>query len=293
MELEIVHLDRRYEALRARNASRERRLMAAIADVGQQTPIVVVRDGERWVVVDGYKRVRVLARLGHDTASATVWDLTEADALLLERVLRAGEGDSAFEQGWLILELSTRFGLSLEELARRFDKTKSWVSRRLSLVCDLPAPVVEHVRAGAICPHAAMKYLVPLARANSDDCVRLCDAIAPERLTSRQVGELYAAYLASGPSGREFVVTQPATALRAHKEAAQEREQDKRPVEHLLDDLRILAAVARRAKARLKRGALDDAEASERDEARRSFDNAQAELESLARCFAQEGDDAG
>jgi len=293
MELELDHLDRRYEALRTRNATRERRLMAAIADVGQQTPIVVVRDGERWVVVDGYKRVRVLVRLGHDTALATAWDLTEADALLLERILRAGDGDSAFEQGWLIQELSTRFGLSHEELARRFDRTKSWVSRRLSLVCALPAPVQEHVRAGAIGPHAAMKYLVPLARANADDCARLCDALAPERPTSRQVGELYAAYLASGPSGRELVVTQPAMVLRAREEAAHDSEQDRRPVEHLLDDLRILAAVARRAKARLMRGALDDAEASERDEARRSFGDAHAEVESLKRRFEQENSHAG
>jgi hypothetical protein len=33
--------------------------------------------------VDGYKRVRVLRRLGRDTVRALVWDLGEAEALLL------------------------------------------------------------------------------------------------------------------------------------------------------------------------------------------------------------------
>lgn len=69
------------------------------------------------------------------------------------------------------------------------------MSRRLGLVGELPAEVQEHVRAGAIGSHAAMKYLVPLARANDEDCVRLCNAIAPLGLSTRQVGELYATYM--------------------------------------------------------------------------------------------------
>jgi ParB family chromosome partitioning protein len=293
MELELAQLDLRYEALRTRSTTRERRLLAAIADVGQQTPIVIVRDGPRCVVVDGYKRVRVLARLGHDTVLATAWELAEADALMLERVLRAGEAGSALEQGWLLRELSVRFGLGLEELGRRFDKTKSWVSRRLGLVTELPASVQQHVREGCIGSHAAMRYLLPLARANADDCARLCDAIAPERPTSRQVAELYGAYVAAGPSGRELVVNQPVMVLRARAEASSDRRQGDRPVEQLMEDLRIVGAVARRARVRLSRGAVDDAETVERDEVRRSCGDAHAEVESLKRRCDKELDDAG
>lgn len=68
MDLELHQLDRRYEALRTRSARRERRLIASLSEVGQQTPLVVVRDGERWVVVDEYKRVRVPC-----TGSDTTW----------------------------------------------------------------------------------------------------------------------------------------------------------------------------------------------------------------------------
>ncbi len=189
MELELGQLDLRYERLRIRSAPRERRLIGSIAKVGQQTPIVVVADAPRWVVVDGYKRVRAVRRLGHDTVHAIAWELGEADALLLERLLHAGEIGSALEQGWLLKELESRFGLGREELARRFDRTTSWVSRRLALVSELPSAVQEHVRSGAIGAHAAMKYMVPLARANEGDCTRLGDAISKERVTSRQMGE--------------------------------------------------------------------------------------------------------
>ena len=42
MQLEFHQLDRRWEHLRVRHAARQRRLLASLADSGQQTPIVVV-----------------------------------------------------------------------------------------------------------------------------------------------------------------------------------------------------------------------------------------------------------
>jgi hypothetical protein len=209
-------------------------------------------------------------------------------------MLRSGESDSALEQGWLLRELSTRFGLSCEELGRRFDRTPSWVSRRMSLAHKLPLSVQEHVRTGAINAHAAMKYLVPLARANLDHCERLANAVAPARLTSRQMAELYAAYLAGGEGGRELVVTHPTVVLRAREETSEDRAQGHRPMELWLEDLRILGAVARRARHRLQAGALDDAEVAEREEARRACEGAAAEIESLRRAFDKElGSHAG
>ena len=149
MDLEIRQLDRRYEGLRTRNAGLERRLLASLAENGQQVPIVVVRAETSHVVIDGYKRVRAMARLGNDVVASVEWALGEVEALLLERTLRAGQADSAVEQGWFLRELSTRFGLSFDEIARRVDRTKSWVSRRIGLVTELPAAVQEHVPSAA------------------------------------------------------------------------------------------------------------------------------------------------
>jgi len=263
MDLELCRLDLRYEELRTRSAERERRLLASLAALGQQTPIVVVRDGDRDVVVDGYKRVRALRRLGHDIARGTAWDLGELDALVLERILRASSPTSALEEGWFLRELVSRFGLCREELARRFDRTASWVSRRLGLVTDLPASVQAHVRSGSIGAHAAMRYLVPLARANEGDCEKLSANVAPSRPSSRQLGELYAAYVAGNEATRALVVSEPTLVLRARAEAHGDGEAT--PAEHLLEDLRVAAAIVRRASGRVRKGALDGASDRERD----------------------------
>jgi ParB family transcriptional regulator, chromosome partitioning protein len=66
MDLEHHQLILRYEHLRVRCPERERRLLAALAGHGQQMPIVVVaaeNETERFVVVDGYKRIRAMRRL--------------------------------------------------------------------------------------------------------------------------------------------------------------------------------------------------------------------------------------
>lgn len=292
MELEIAQLDRRYESLRTRHAMRERRLLSSIDAGGQQTPIVVVRDGERDVVVDGYKRVRVLRRLGQDVVRATQWALSELDALVLERILRASEHGSAIEEGWFLQELETRFGLSREELARRFDRTPSWVSRRLSLVRELPASVQEHVRAGAIGAHAAQRYLVPLARATEVGCETLANAIAPSRPSTRQLGELYSTYSRGNETTRALVIESPQVVLKARAEAAREGGADKTPVAHLLDELRVIAAVSHRSAGRLRRGALDDASEDERKRVRIAYDEARAELATLGKRLDAELADA-
>jgi len=137
MQLEFHQLDLRWEHLRVREPHRQRRLLASLAESGQQTPIVVViaKDGNnRYLVIDGHKRIAALRRPGCDTVEATIWPMGEAEALLLSRSQRMSPQESELEQGWLLSEMEQRFSYSPDELARRFDRSVSWVSRRLALV---------------------------------------------------------------------------------------------------------------------------------------------------------------
>jgi hypothetical protein len=49
------------------------------------------------------------------------------------------------------------FGYGLEELARRFDRSMSWVSRRLALVELLPESIQQQVREGKLGAQVAMR----------------------------------------------------------------------------------------------------------------------------------------
>jgi len=206
MELELHQLELRYAGLRKRHPVRERQLLASLAEIGQQLPIVVVSEASRFVVIDGYKRVRALQRLSRDTIRGTRWETDEVEALLLERRMRCARED-ALDQAWLLAELQERFGLQLPELARRFDRSKSWVSGRLGLLQVLPARIHEQVRAGELSAHAAMKYLVPLARADTNAARELAAAITPLKLTTREVGALYEGWHSGTQRTRERILS--------------------------------------------------------------------------------------
>lgn len=255
MKLEFHQLDRRYEHLRVRNPQRHGRLLASLAESGQQTPIVVVAvsgEPDRYLVIDGYKRIAALEQLGRDTVDAVAWPMGEAEALLLDRSMRFSEQETALEQGWLLAELEQRFGYSLEDLARRFDRSVSWVSRRLALVEQVPATVQQRVRAGGISAHVAMKYLAPVARANLNDCQRMADAFARYRFSSRQAGELYAAWRDASASIRERILDSPELFLKAHQQVSA---QPSSPADELLRDLTMVLAITNRASRRLARAA--------------------------------------
>jgi ParB family chromosome partitioning protein len=87
MQLELHQLELRYAGIRKRAPSPSAHaLVGFLAEIGQQMPIIVVSEAERFIVIDGYKRVRALKRLARDTVRTTGWQLPEVEALLLSDV---------------------------------------------------------------------------------------------------------------------------------------------------------------------------------------------------------------
>lgn len=270
MEMELHQLELRYEGLRRRSARKERAVLASLSEIGQQAPVVVLEVAEqRVVLLDGYKRVRALKRLGRDTVQTTRWALPEPEALLLERLMRTAEAESALEQGWLLKELSERFGLSASELAKRFDKSTSWVSRRQALVGELPESIQERVRQGQLVAHAAMKHLVPLARANRREAEQLAEAFGARQFSSREVEALCAVWRSGSPATRELLLRSPELVLRAQQEVRRAPEPVS-PEQRLLRDLAALAGIARRAAGLLREGGWQSTAREELSRAARS-----------------------
>jgi ParB/RepB/Spo0J family partition protein len=252
MDLEFHQLELRYERVRRCSPRLEHQLLSSLAEIGQQLPIVVVETGGQYVVIDGYKRVRALRRLSRDQVRATVWAMEESEALVLEHRMRSG-GEDALSEGWLLAALQERFGLSAEVLAQRFDRSTSWVSRRLALVRELPQEVQARVRSGDLSAYSATKHLVPLARANAAAAARLTVAILPLKLSTRQVGLLYQGWRGGTEKTRELILSRPLVYLRAQEESAPHK---KTETQLLVEDLGALGGIARRARRRLERGLL-------------------------------------
>lgn len=256
MELEFHQIAKKYEGLRISLPGFESRLMASLAAEGQLNPVLVVETpGERegYVLIDGYRRVRALERLGRDTVEGVVLPLEEPGALIFRHCQESTQPRSALEDGWLLRELLELHGMSQAELSRRLQRSGSWVSRRLSLVRELPESVQELVRRGRVCSDAAAKYLVPLSRGKRADCEELARNLASSYTSTRQVERVYAAWKTGDAKLRRRIVQQPLLFLRSAEEARREPDEGAGgPLQSVFEDLDILDAVSGRARRRVR-----------------------------------------
>jgi hypothetical protein len=238
---------------------------------------------DRYLVIDGHKRIAALQQLGRDTVEATVWAMSAAEALLLDRSLRFSPQESALEQGWLLSEMEQRLGYGLEELARRFDRSVSWVSRRLALVELLPEAIQQQVREGKIATQLAMKYLVPVARVSLEQCAQMAAAFVRHHCDTRQAGQLYAAWRDGSRVVRERILAEPELFLKTQRQPPSAK-----PAATALDrELEMAVAILHRAGRRLAE-ALPEMDGPRQEQAQRRIESARRELERMAARIGKE-----
>ena len=81
-EIEMAHLDLRYAHTRIERPERVLALASSIERFGQILPVIALREGNCFVLLDGYQRVKALKRCGRDTVMAEIWECKEEEALV-------------------------------------------------------------------------------------------------------------------------------------------------------------------------------------------------------------------
>jgi ParB family chromosome partitioning protein len=224
-ELDLHRLELRLTATRVAEPQAVQRIAASLERSGQLVPCVVVNDPrsaetneEPLVLIDGYRRVAALRRLGRDTVAIECWPCDLPTALISLLTRRQDRAFDLIEQALLLRELLSGQGLSQQELARRCGHDVSWVNRRLQLLHALPDSVLAAVCAGQLSGWAASRILVPLARANTEHAEQLLQALRGQRLSTRELRQWFAHYQTASRATRERMVKHPALLLQALQE---------------------------------------------------------------------------
>ncbi len=190
----VAELGDRLGALRLCDAAAVEAMQRSLSRQGQLTPAVVFEQDGRLEVLDGFKRLRAARALGWTAVAVTVAEVDRVEAKLWLAELHRQRGLSELEEGWLVRSLHREDRLSQAEIARRLDRHKSWVCRRLMLVETLEPTVQADVRLGLLCPRAAMA-LSALPRGNQPGAA---EVVIRQGWTVRQ-SELWVAELAELP----------------------------------------------------------------------------------------------
>ena len=138
LELDLHRLDLRFAGSRLVEPQAVARIAQSIERCGQIVPCIVVAvpgaagaGADPRVLIDGYRRVAALRRLGRDTASVEQWTCDLAEAVLGVLARAQDRSFASIEEALLLRELLQGQGLSQHDLARRCGRDVSWVSRRL------------------------------------------------------------------------------------------------------------------------------------------------------------------
>jgi hypothetical protein len=115
------------------------KLKAHLARTGRYEPLVVRPLGDRYQILNGHHRAKVLRDLGHSHARCDVWDVDEEEARLLLATLNRLEGrDDPSRRAALVARLGE--GRNTEDLARLLPEPPDAVERLRKLTAPPPPP---------------------------------------------------------------------------------------------------------------------------------------------------------
>ena len=262
LDLDLHRLELRFAGARLVEPRAVEQLARSIERGGQIVPCIAVsdppaeaRDGaERLVLIDGYRRVAALRRLGRDTARVECWSCDLAEGLLGVLARAHMRPFAAVEEALLVRELVHGLGLSQHEVARRCGRDVSWVSRRLQLLSALPDAALVAVREGRLSSWAASRVVAPLARANGEHADRLLQALSGAPLSTRELRCWFTHYQEASHITRERLVSHPHLFVKAQQDSAEQRSSERLrdgPEGECEVDLRRLNVIIARLRKRL------------------------------------------
>lgn len=175
-------------------------LSRSIAKTGILQPILVTKEGERYRILAGERRVRAARLAGLDEVPVVVREgVTDRDHLLLALIENVQRRDlTVLEEAEAYRHLREDFGLTQEDVAERVGKDRATVANALRLL-KLPAAVREALESGALTAgHARALLALPSAA----DQESLAKEVVRRGLNVRAV-EARVAALAKGATGKK------------------------------------------------------------------------------------------
>jgi ParB-like chromosome segregation protein Spo0J len=248
-EIEMAQLHLRYAHTRIEWPQRVLALASSIERFGQILPVIVLKEeGNSFVLLDGYLRVKAMKRCLRDTVMAEIWEGKEEEALV-EILARANSRKwDLLEEAALLRELHDQHHLSQSRIASMVGRKQSWVSGRLALYSALSEELLESIRRGSISTWAATRVIVPIARAIPEHAKVLSENLSQASLSTREMAQFFCHYQKANRKQRENMVRDPflfLKALRAKEETTEAKSLKEGLEGKWLRDLRVIAQMLR------------------------------------------------
>lgn len=212
--------------MRIMNMTRILRVEKSMRLHGQLQPVVARVHEGGYQLIDGFKRLYSAEDLMMETLQCRVLeiDLTGAKVLLLS-YNRTHQTMEAWEEAMVLQDLQKTHSMDQRSLSQLTGYSRSWVSRRLSLIGKMDEAVSSEIMMGTLTSSHA-RALTKLPRGNQGDIARV---ITTHHLTSRQSDALAEAFLkAKNEDERRYILSHPEQILGKDQEDQEGEPYDER-----------------------------------------------------------------
>jgi len=250
IETDIHCLILRFAATRLQTKPMVEAMMRSIDSSGQITPVHVIAEGkQRYILMDGYLRLKALKRLSRDRVTIALWECDETTGLL--RVLGNAQSHpwASVEEARTIRILIEQHGRSQSEIARQVGRNVSWVNRRLSMIDSISDKVLNAICRGNLSTWSASRVIAPLARAKDEHAEKMVEFLNLHPLSTRDLNRWNQHYQHSNRRVREEMVKDPALFLSALRNTEQQKQATtlrEGPEGVWLKDMRTIKAMLKR-----------------------------------------------
>ena len=186
-EVSLSEISENYANLRIVNPRAEANIARSIRLFGQMSPVVCVKTGNAFELIDGFKRVRACRKLDHKVIKAVLLETTvKACKASIIQLNKVSKSITDLEEALVLQSLHREEGLSQVEIGTLLQRDKSWVSRRISLIEKLADEVREHIELGLISVSAG-REIARLPRGNQPEVLK---TVLKHRLGKREVEKM-------------------------------------------------------------------------------------------------------
>jgi len=206
-EIPIEEFDLSLSGLRVMNLSRIEQVEKSMRLHGQLQPVVARFHEGKYQIIDGFKRYYNAVDLMIKTLQCQLLEVDEQQAkVLLLSYNRMNQSLEVWEEAMVLKDLLETHDVNQQSLARLTGYSRSWVSRRLSLISRIDEQVASEIRMGSLSSSHG-RALMRLPRGNQSDVARV---ITTWSLSSRLSDRLVDAFLeAEDEQGQRYILAHP------------------------------------------------------------------------------------
>ncbi len=220
-EIPLSEFDLSLASVRIVNPVRILQVEKSMRVHGQLQPVIARMHQDKYQLIDGFKRFYASENLLIETLQCRVLDIDLPGAkVLLLSYNRPHRSMEAWEEALVLQDLQQIHSLDQQSLAELIGYSRSWVSRRLSLIEKIDEKVSSQIMMGVLSSSQA-RALIRLPRGNQ--CA-VASAIINFNLTSRQSDMLVEVFLkAKDEDQQQYILTHPEHVLK-HEESHLQQE---------------------------------------------------------------------